>query len=346
MTVSLPDAIHFEVKKLLAAVDSNLGNPLQFIKLNGGANNQVFRVETNELPFCLKWYFSHPSDPRNRLAHEDQFLKYAWLRGIRNIPQPLGTSTEKQLALFTYVKGHSLAPGELCAEHIEQAIQFVQHLNRNRESSVASVLPIASEASFSWQEQIATVEQRIDRLKDLSLESDLHEDAANFFQQQMLPLWVSFKSALKHRLTKENPELGEGCNRLSRIVSPSDFGFHNAIRHFSGNLYFIDFEYAGWDSPVKFVCDFFHQPQVPVPLAYLDDVISKFERLLPENHSLRELVNGFLPVYGMKWCCILLNDFLPIHESRRSFSQGQTPSLEQLDNQLKKARQKFDSLEF
>ena len=55
-----------------------------------------------------------------------------------------------------------------------------------------------------------------------------------------------------------------------RCVSPSDFGFHNALREPSGRLRFIDFEYAGWDDPAKLVCDFFCQPAVPAPAGAFD----------------------------------------------------------------------------
>jgi hypothetical protein len=45
-----------------------------------------------------------------------------------------------------------------------------------------------------------------------------------------------------------------------RTLSPSDFGFHNAIRKTDGTLCFIDFEYFGWDDPVKLTADFLHHP--------------------------------------------------------------------------------------
>ena len=50
-------------------------------------------------------------------------------------------------------------------------------------------------------------------------------------------------------------------------LSPSDFGFHNALLDDEGKLTFLDFEYAGRDDPAKLVSDFFCQPEVPVPLS-------------------------------------------------------------------------------
>jgi len=45
------------------------------------------------------------------------------------------------------------------------------------------------------------------------------------------------------------------------ILSPSDFGFHNAMATRRG-VVFYDFEFAGWDDPAKTVCDFVLQPKV------------------------------------------------------------------------------------
>src|SRR6266480_4587472 len=52
--------------------------------------------------------------------------------------------------------------------------------------------------------------------------------------------------------------------QASRILSPSDFGFHNAIRRPDGTLAFVDFEYFGWDDPAKTIVDFLLHPGMSV----------------------------------------------------------------------------------
>ena len=51
------------------------------------------------------------------------------------------------------------------------------------------------------------------------------------------------------------------------ILSPSDFGFHNILSHHN-NLYYIDFEYAGWDDPYKLIADFILNPDYKIPIKY------------------------------------------------------------------------------
>ena len=105
-----------------------------------------------------------------------------------------------------------------------------------------------------------------------------------------------------------------------RCLSPSDFGFHNAILANDGRLRFIDFEYAGWDDPSKLICDFFCQPAVPAPPQAFERfaraVVAEFPN--PAIHLARARL--LLPIYRVKWVCIMLNEFLPVGGSRRAFS--------------------------
>ena len=45
-----------------------------------------------------------------------------------------------------------------------------------------------------------------------------------------------------------------------RTLIPSDLGAHNALRGADGSLYFLDFEYFGWDDPVTSIANFIMHP--------------------------------------------------------------------------------------
>jgi len=51
-----------------------------------------------------------------------------------------------------------------------------------------------------------------------------------------------------------------------------------------------------------------------------------------------------MPVYGIKWCCILLNEFLPAAAARRAFSVGKIKSTARKVRQLQKSRELFSTL--
>jgi len=88
---------------------------------------------------------------------------------------------------------------------------------------------------------------------------------------------------------------------INRCVSPSDFGFHNAIRTPQGTKFF-DFEFAGWDDPVKAVADFDLQPRVPLSLR-----TRALSKALPQwSNGLAERYDVLFPILKLKWACIIL----------------------------------------
>jgi hypothetical protein len=113
----------------------------------------------------------------------------------------------------------------------------------------------------------------------------------------------------------------DSLDRSEWIISPSDFGFHNAMLRKSDNtLCFHDFEYAGWDDPAKLFGDFFNQIEVPVSLDYLHSTADTLVQLSTEPQKLGWRLKTLLPVYAVKWCCIALNPVLASDASRRQFS--------------------------
>jgi hypothetical protein len=129
-----------------------------------------------------------------------------------------------------------------------------------------------------------------------------------------------------------------------RILSPSDFGFHNAILKRDNVVTFLDFEYAGWDDPAKMIGDFFSQVAIPIQPKFLDEFLENaFDTnfLVPET-KIRLL--ALLDPCKIKWCCIILNIFFTRHLNRRVFSNPSI-NVESLKiNQLKKANYLLESL--
>src|SRR5262249_22829926 len=125
--------------------------------------------------------------------------------------------------------------------------------------------------------------------------------------------------------------------RSDRRVSPSDFGFHNALLGPDGTMKFIDFEYAGWDDPAKTICDFFCQPERPVPMEFWGLFHEAIARHIGDPDRLRRRVELLLPVYRLKWCCIMLNEFLPAGSQRRRFAGGDDEA-DRKQRQLAKVR--------
>jgi hypothetical protein len=304
--------------------------------LPGGANNRVRRVDANGGVYVLKMYFQHPADPRDRYAAEHAFYSWAWAQGIRQIPEPIAWDASGRFGLFRFVPGRKLESGaELTDGHLEQALEFVRELNIHRDDPAARSIPAASEACFSIAEHLECIGRRVARLANLQTGSESARAARAFIDHELTPAWEAAGDRVRQAA---NRFLNEPLGRTARCLSPSDFGFHNAMIGAGDRVWFFDFEYAGWDDPAKLVCDFFCQPRVPVGLQHWDRFVARMEPLFGTESGLSERAALLLPLYRIKWCCILLNEFLRDESARRLFAGTQESAEVRKVQQLEKAR--------
>lgn len=284
--------------------------------LAGGGNNRVLRVESAAGPVVLKAYFRHVDDPRDRLRADFGFGSFAWRVGARALPQPLASDPVAGMAVYEFVTGRKLAPGEVTSAHVAEAASFFRAINEHRRDPGATDMPEASEACFSVADHVACVDRRVVRLAGIDAASPLGREATDMVTRRIVPAWKRVRESVSAAAgTAADEPLAEG----DRCLSPSDFGFHNAILATDGRLRFLDFEYAGHDDPAKMACDFFCQPAVPVPREHLPVFVAAIAGLWESPSAFRRRVELLLPVYELKWCCIMLNEFLPA-DGRRTFA--------------------------
>jgi len=307
----------------VAALLAEAGLPSQFrlIGLPGGANNRVYRVDCGPCSALLKAYFRHPGDPRDRLGAEFSFCRFAWDRGLRCLPRPLACDRDRGLGLYEFIEGRALAPGEVEIEQVEKAADFYGELNRHRADPAARALPRASEACFTLGEHLACVQRRLERLLRLDDTTPVDREAGLLVRRELAPAWDGIRDRALSQAAEWGLAADEPIPRCDERLSPSDFGFHNAILAADGRLRFIDFEYAGWDDPVKMICDFSCQPEIPVPVVGADHFARAAASDLSDPLWHLRRVSLLLNVYRVKWCCIMLNEFLPVDRQRRLFAQ-------------------------
>lgn len=296
-------------------------DPVGIHPVPGGGNNRLFRVETPCGPAVLKRYFRHPGDSRNRLDSEYRFSEFLWGHGVRCIPEPLARDDETGTGLYRYVEGVAIRPTEVTGRHLREAQSFFRRANGWRSDPAVQALPDASEACFSMQQHLDLVEQRVRRLADSPSEDGIRGEAVAFVREHLVPAWDVVRRACLRQVSGGGHSLGEPLAFVDRVLSPSDFGFHNALQTAQG-LVFHDFEYAGWDDPAKTVCDFFCQVAVPVPMRNWEKVSRECAELAGSPGTSLLRMRWLLPVYRIKWVCIALNHFLAVDGERRNFATG------------------------
>jgi len=305
------------------------------LEIASGGNNRVYKVSGETGTFLLKQYFFHPMDKRNRLKAEFDFLSYIWKRGIRVVPQPISCNEENHLGLYEFVSGTSFIPGSVSRDDLDMAQSFLLRLNEDRKNAI-SIVGNASEACFSVQAHLACVEERINKVTEIVGETPIDQEARTFVIEKLVPEWTRIKRFIQNEAAgwlEYSLKIGERC------LSPSDFGFHNAIQQPNRGIRFIDFEYAGWDDPAKLVCDFFCQVKVPVDSEELAPFVEGISGMSDQPTFFSDRVHWLLPAYQIKWCCIVLNEFLPVSLLRRRFADGSGSDIARKQNQLEKAKQ-------
>jgi len=147
------------------------------------------------------------------------------------------------------------------------------------------------------------------------------------------PFETAYCAARKVALGSEQDiELADAYQRLI----PSDFGFHNAMRESAGRLRFLDFDYFGWDDPVKFTADWILHPAMRFDATEKRRVVGVISDMLPEDDGFEGRLERQLPLHRVRWAAILLNLF---RSDRMQAFSGDSRQLESgLQAQLAKAR--------
>jgi len=313
------------------------GPPATLSLLGGGRNSRVYRVAraAGGPSLALKVYYRHPDDPRDRLGTEMGALGFLHRQGVACVPRPLAADPEAGLGLYEFIEGDRPEPPT--GPEVDQAVAFLTRLHELGRSPEALRLPPASEARFS----LAAVADNIeDRLRTLEAWAPA---LAGFLARELSPAWAGLLGRCQRACALAGFPFARELGADERTLSPSDFGFHNALRR-DGQLVFLDFEYFGWDDPAKLVADLLLHPGMDLAadlrVRLAEGILAGF----PDQPRLRERVRLAYPLFGIKWCLILLNEFLPGPLGRRQFAAPAGSVAERQTLQLEKTRAKLHSL--
>jgi len=174
---------------------------------------------------------------------------------------------------------------------------FERRLASLRSAPGAADLPLASEACLCPATALRQAEKRVNVLSTIAEEPELEA----FLRKTVAPLI--------ERGAERVQGLNEPLEPEMRTLSPSDFGWHNMLMSPRGPV-FIDFEYFGWDDPVKLACDVFWHPAMAMPPNWgVEYLRGADRRWSPVDNEFRARLENSLPLYGSRWIPIILNGF-------------------------------------
>jgi len=312
-TFSAPVEVRIEALKSAAA--DLLSAPVTALEeVGGGRNSRVYRLRVDsQTSYALKAYFRHAVENRARMETEISSLEFLWNQGVRNIPRPVASSAEHGFAIYGWIEGRKIAAAEVSARSIEAAVDFLRRVAELAGQPGSKQLGPASEACFSGRAIVENLERRLQALRSGAESAELE----SFLTSLLLPSLDRIRDWSRRCLRED---FDRELELPFRTLSPSDFGFHNAIETEAREIFFLDFEYFGWDDPAKTVCDFILHPGMAISPVLQRQFASSLVGGLPWSSGLPERVQAYYPLFGLKWCLILLNEFSPDQLLRRHFA--------------------------
>lgn len=302
--------------------------------VRGGANNRVYRVECEEgRLFALKSYFRQANDPRDRLGTEIAALGFLHRHGIKVVPEIIASDSDAGFALFEWIEGEAVTQPD--DGDIDSTLALTAQLRGLGEASDATDLLLASEACLSGAEVERQVKARLDSLREPAAGEP---ELARFLEHDFVPALKKAVDDVREGYHREGLDFGRDIDPDKRTLSPSDFGFHNTLRQQDGKLVFVDFEYFGWDDPVKLTADFLHHPGMTLTEAQKVRFQAGTAKIFEADASFQARLALLYPIIGLRWCMILLNEFLPERLSRRRFAESVGSEQGLRVQQLNKAR--------
>jgi hypothetical protein len=297
-----------------------------------GGNNCVYKIDIGNKPILGKVHHRDTHDSRDRFGQEVAFVKYLESIGIKASPALIAKDRTTGAVCLDWIEGTDF-DSQLASSgsYWNQCFSFLKNIQVGKNSIEAKSLPNGSEAAFSLREHFSLLQSRRDYWYDHN--HKLPDKIRSFL---MCELDEEYKRLARELIS--HSDFNKELEPEEKIISPSDFGLHNAKLSKGNRLIFFDFEYAGWDDPAKTVADFFAQPRFPAPFEEVDNLLSIFSEILSSNVMacfLRRLplVDSII---RLKWCYILLNDFHPTSSKRRVLSGKTLSTVEQTLVQMKK----------
>lgn len=305
--------------------------------VKGRGNSRIYKLTAvNDTSYALKIYPDRQLDSRQRLETEYTSCQYLVESGFP-VMKAYTINENLNWAIYGWLSGHTI--DSVDNEFIDSAVGFIKALyTESRGCHDKDRFAEASEACLSGKTIVQQINTRLDRLKktdSLELNDFLQKEFSPIFEMLTIKAREKVADVFDSRLTRE-----------LQMMSPSDFGSHNAVKEDSGRIMFFDFEYFGWDDPVKLISDFYWHPGMNLSQELKAKWLNSVKDIFKSDVSYELRLSAYLPLYALRWCLILLNEYLPDRLINRLTAnhQNEMNVTQMLADQLSKSRILLDQI--
>ncbi|MFC1679847.1 phosphotransferase, partial [Elusimicrobiota bacterium] len=319
----LVETVHLMGSDAYRTVVEELGcRPERAQPLGAPGNNRLLRIVVPDArSLVLKRYLQDSRDPRRRIPAEFRALSLLWNAGVTNIPRPHVYNEPGGFALFSFVDGVPMREMAIDRDHILQAAAFLHELKKVHARTRGERIPEGADSRRCLADYVRHIDRRLRSILDGLKTAPRADEARKLIEERLLP----FKEKVTDKFHREVAAQGLDTERPipeeERTLSPSDFGFHNAILGPDKRVHFLDFEYFGRDDPAKLIADFIHHAAQDLPPERHRLFIEEFHRGFPQRDAFLKRLRLVLDPIGLEWLLIILNVLTPESRARRGFSR-------------------------
>lgn len=275
---------------------------LRIARLSGGANNLVFLGDDSVRRLILKVYPQAGAEGERRFRAESEFLALAGEAAPTLVAKVLATDRGLRAVALEELIGAPVSEHmPPTAQDVAAAARLLTLINQDQALAKARVTSTAADGFRTLTEHRRDIERRVSELTIDHLTAPERADATALIAETR-QAFDRASQGLDDALNSK--AIDDRLDDAFLCVSPSDFGFHNAVRTTSG-VKFFDFEFAGWDDPTKCLIDFFLQPRIPTPVAHETTIESALATCIPVG-LLQRRAAALRPLLAVKWLTIVL----------------------------------------
>ena len=307
-------------------------NNIKVIK--GGRNNKIIRINLNNKNYIIK-QLSQSKNGFLKNLREFYFLSLLKKKLIKNVPRPYLCCIDNNYSVYEFLSGNKLK--KINDKSIKKTVKFLRNIQIIKKSLIIKEkhFLFAVDACKCLNDHLKIVDSKFKKFFFLRKKN---KKIPISFIKLLNSTYIKLKSDYKKKYEKI---LNNKIKSKKLIVSPSDFGFHN-ILNYKNKLFFFDFEYSGLDDIKKLICDFVCQPDYQFNNKQIKFTINSFSNIFNLDYSEIIIIYDLIKIYRIKWCLIMLNDYLNLEDKYKNKTIITREYLKKnLNNQLLKSKKYF-----
>ena len=306
---------------IAAYVENGINKKVKSVKnIKGRGNSDVYKIEMESgHDYAGKYYPDMTFDCRKRLLKESNAYKFLHSNKIELVPKNIFADENLNFGLNEWING--LEINQINDSHINSAVEFIYSLAKLSKETRYKKFSLASSACISGK---MIEEQIIERYSEINEYADINLGLRRFLEGKFSQYFKKILTASK-KIWPGSFE--EYLQNYYQFLSPSDFGFHNALLT-KDSLFFFDFEYFGWDDPVKLSCDFILNPGMSLTNSQKKLWLRKIKDIFSSDTYFKDRLRASYCLYGLCWCLIQLKIFCEDDVDKRNLNTSAGHDLE------------------